>query len=260
MVFLDEMLNYYRGIAKKYSAELKALPKGHLIAAKRGGKYNYFLVENDDDYNRKGITGKPEVVRALCRKKLLEESVAAAEFNIKLIERLQNRLKPVDCESIIENLPKAYRTAPREYFSPPNGKDRWGEASYRQSDYMPEKKIHTTSKGLKVRSKSEVLIAEKLYEHNIEFRYEQILQIEQMEFAPDFTIMADDGRLIYWEHCGLTGSKKYMDRHKRKLEIYERADIAPWTNLIITYDDQYGNINMNVVESEIKCKIKGGAF
>ena len=47
---------------------------------------------------------------------------------------------------------------------------------------------------------------------------------------------------------------------KRKLEIYERADIAPWTNLIITYDDQYGNINMNVVESEIKCKIKGGAF
>jgi hypothetical protein len=51
-----------------------------------------------------------------------------------------------------------------------------------------------------------------------------------------------------------------MDRHKRKLEIYERADIAPWTNLIITYDDQYGNINMNVVESEIKCKIKGEAF
>ena len=30
---------------------------------------------------------------------------------------------------------------------------------------------------------------------------------------------------------------------KRKLEIYERADIAPWTNLIITYDDQYGDIN-----------------
>ena len=60
--------------------------------------------------------------------------------------------------------------------------------------------------------------------------------------------------------AALPAAKKYMDRHKRKLEIYERADIAPWTNLIITYDDQYGNINMNVVESEIKCKIKGGAF
>ena len=52
--------------------------------------------------------------------------------------------------------------------------------------------------------------------------------------------------------------RKYMERHKRKLEIYERADIVPWKNLIVTYDDQYGNINMNVVESEIKCKIKGG--
>ena len=129
MAFLDEMLNYYRGIAKKYNVELKASPKGHLIAAKRGDKYNYFLVENDDGYNRKGITGKPEVVRALCRKKLLEESVAAAEFNIKFIERLQNRLNPADCESIIGNLPKAYRTAPREYFSHPDRKEHWGKAS-----------------------------------------------------------------------------------------------------------------------------------
>ena len=83
---------------------------------------------------------------------------------------------------------KYWRDFPNPYghiaFLTPDRKGRWGDGFYRQSDYMPEKKIHTTSKGLKVRSKSEVLIAEKLYEHNIEFRYEQILQIEQMEFAP----------------------------------------------------------------------------
>ena len=235
--------------------EMKNLPEGRISSVKRNGVDTFFRV--DEKRTRKSINKDENMIRALARKKYLHKQLELLAANQRAVEEFLMRYTEATADEILERLPKPIRPY---CFSPPDRKDRWGEASYRQSDYMPEKKIHTTSKGLKVRSKSEVLIAEKLYEHNIEFRYEQILQIEQMEFAPDFTIMADDGRLIYWEHCGLTGSKKYMDRHKRKLEIYERADIAPWTNLIITYDDQYGNINMNVEESEIKCKIKGGAF
>ena len=228
--------------------EMKNLPEGRISSVKRNGVDTFFRV--DEKRTRKSINKDENMIRALARKKYLHKQLELLAANQRAVEEFLMRYTEATADEILERLPKPIRPY---CFSPPDRKDRWGEASYRQSDYMPEKKIHTSSK-------SEVLIAEKLYEHNIEFRYEQILQIEQREFAPDFTIMADDGRLIYWEHCGLTGSKKYMDRHKRKLEIYERADIAPWTNLIITYDDQYGNINMNVVESEIKCKIKGGAF
>lgn len=235
--------------------EMKNLPEGRISSVKRNGVETFFRV--DEKRTRKSINKDENMIRALARKKYLHKQLELLAANQRAVEEFLMRYTEATADEILERLPKPIRPY---CFSHPDRKGRWGDGFYRQSDYMPEKKIHTTSKGLKVRSKSEVLIAEKLYEHNIEFRYEQILQIEQMEFAPDFTIMADDGRLIYWEHCGLTGSKKYMDRHKRKLEIYERADIAPWTNLIITYDDQYGNINMNVVESEIKCKIKGGAF
>ena len=48
----------------------------------------------------------------------------------------------------------------------------------------PSSKRHTTSRGLKVRSKSELLIAEKLSEHGILFRYEQILEIGVAEKMP----------------------------------------------------------------------------
>ncbi|MCI8609744.1 MAG: hypothetical protein HFE73_08885 [Firmicutes bacterium] len=46
-----------------------------------------------------------------------------------------------------------------------------------------------------------------------------------------------------------------MERHKWKLSMYEKAGIVPWKNLIITYNDSQGNINMKIVESEIVNKL-----
>ena len=121
---------------------------------------------------------------------------------------------------------------------------------------MPQQKNHTTSHGLKVRSKSEMLIAEKLYEHGLPFRYEQILQIDGVDYAPDFTIRRCDGSIVYWEHCGLTGNSRYMNHHWRKMQIYVEAGITPWKNLIITYDDENGFLDLSVIESEIINKLK----
>lgn len=242
-------------LEKRLSAnkEIEELPFGKISSVKRNGKDTFFQV--DDRRKRKSINRNQEIIRGLARKKYLQKQLSLLNSNIKAVEAFLMDYRDISADDILKELPKPIR---QYCFSCSECSDNWGDALYRQSNYMPERKTHTTSRGLKVRSKSEALIAEKLYDHGIEFRYEQILEIEQLEFAPDFTVMTDGGRLIYWEHCGLTGSKKYMERHKRKLEIYERADIVPWKNLIVTYDDQYGNINMNVVESEIKCKIKGG--
>ncbi len=68
--------------------------------------------------------------------------------------------------------------------------------------------------------------------------------------------MTPDGRTVYWEHCGLPGNQEYMKRHKRKLESYEEVGIVPWENLIVTYDDENGILNLAIVESEIANKIK----
>lgn len=95
------------------------------------------------------------------------------------------------------------------------------------SNYKPEEKRHTTSRGLKVRSKSEVLITE----------------------------MLPDGRVFYWEHCGLMSLKEYREHQKWKMEVYEKAGIVPWKNLIVTYDDEDGNINVGIIESEIQNKL-----
>ena len=50
-------------------------------------------------------------------------------------------------------------------------------------------------------------------------------------------------------------SKEYREHHKWKMEVYEKAGIVSWKNLIVTYDDEDGNINVGIIESEIKNKL-----
>ena len=134
--------------------------------------------------------------------------------------------------------------------------DNWARAQFEQSTYKIEQRTQRTSQGLLVRSKSEALIAEKLYEFGVPFRYEQVLHIGCRDYFPDFTVRnTRSGKLFYWEHLGLVNNKEYMESCRRKLATYENAGIAPWDNLITTYDDENGNLDLQFVESIIKCKL-----
>lgn len=81
--------------------------------------------------------------------------------------------------------------------------------------------IYSTSKGDKVRSKSEVIIANLLYQHSVNYDYEQKLFYEAGKWIePDFTIHLPSGENLYWEHLGMLGSDSYDRRWLEKLEIY----------------------------------------
>ena len=256
------MLNYLENLRDKYNIELKSCVSGQLIRTKRNGKLNYFQTENiNGQYTRKGISRNEYLIRNLARKEYLKLSLEIIINNLEALNSVKKKYRSYRPDDIIEMMPKAYGSLPIEYFfsqtdtSGAPQQSNWADKPYRQSDVKPEAKVHTTSKGLRVRSKSELMISEKMYEHQIAFRYEQILPIGNKNLVPDFTIKKDNGEIIYWEHCGLTHNENYMLHHKRKLELYETIRIVPWRNLIVTYDDENGNINMAIIESEIINKL-----
>ena len=45
---------------------------------------------------------------------------------------------------------------------------------------------------------------------------------------------------------------KYRARHERKLWDYEQYGSVPWRNLIITYDDDKGGIDVKLVDALIR--------
>ena len=81
--------------------------------------------------------------------------------------------------------------------------------------------MHATLKGDKVRSKSEVIIANLLFQHKIKYAYEEPLCYDGNKLiSPDFTIYMADGKKMYWEHLGMIGTESYDKRWLEKLDIY----------------------------------------
>jgi hypothetical protein len=96
------------------------------------------------------------------------------------------------------------------------------------SVFLQEGLVHRTSKGLAVRSKSELIIAEALTNAGIQFEYEKPLTLGGQTRYPDFTIEDEiSGRTIYWEHLGMLERPDYRRSWERKLDWYRTNKVMP---------------------------------
>jgi hypothetical protein len=114
-----------------------------------------------------------------------------------------------------------------------------------QKKYYEERLIHRTLKGELVRSKSEVIIANMLYETGIAYEYEKELDLgEDGIRIPDFTIQdAKSGLCFYWEHCGMLGDAAYHQHWQAKKALYAKHGIIEGENLIVSKDSSNGGID-----------------
>ena len=134
-----------------------------------------------------------------------------------------------------------------------------------ESRFLEDRLIHRTTQGEAVRSKSEVIIANLLAAHKIEYSYEKPLQLSDVTRYPDFTIEDDEsGITYYWEHCGLLHEPTYEARWNAKLKWYEANDILPYQKgggsrgtLIVTRDQVNGGISSRELEHVIQKVVLG---
>ncbi len=113
--------------------------------------------------------------------------------------------------------------------------------------YLEKNLIHQASDGKMLRSKSELLIYQRLIDKKLNPLYEKKLTIKEVEKLPDFTIENDDtGEVYYWEHCGMLYDKEYKQRWEEKYQWYKENHILPFEEgggkngtLIITEDKPF---------------------
>jgi len=121
-----------------------------------------------------------------------------------------------------------------------------------QQRFLEEGLIHRTERGELVRSKSELVIADKLHARGIDYAYEQPLVLPNGRTRyPDFTI-ADHARGVtfYWEHLGMLDDPGYRARWERKRDEYLKCGIRPYEDgggsegmLIETRDEPGGGLD-----------------
>lgn len=110
-------------------------------------------------------------------------------------------------------------------------------------EWYREGKIHHALADIMVRSKSEVIIANMLFERDIPFTYEMPLYAADGTFyLPDFTVTWR-GEDWYWEHLGLMDSEEYRNHWETKKAWYDRF----FPGKLITTEES-GNLSMEAHE------------
>lgn len=237
---------------------LKKSPSGRMREDRHVNKY--YLIQ---DYYEKGkrhtysLTKDNEMLNRLIKKELYQKELESLNSIKKVLDYAQCNIVVFDVNKAIAEIMARYPHLPEERILAALGSQasEWANAAYERSTYRQEDLKQITTRGLKVRSKSEAMIAEKLYQYNQQFRYEQVLRVNDFSLVPDFTIRRSDGKLFYWEHMGLTSNRVYLDRQMQKLQQYASVSIVPWDNLIITFDNESGMIDLRRVEFEIQNRL-----
>ena len=243
----------------KTKQELSLAPEGSLhVSTKKYGTCFYHI-----NHNLNQIKPVETYIRA--ENKKLIEALAMKDYNQKLlrdllkqkmtIDRFLRNYNPQAVQDVYRHLSKARQALVAPIIEPDEEYiRRWESQEYVRKGFAPDAPEIYTDRGDRVRSKSEKMIADKLLQLTVPYRYECPIYLEGYgEVWPDFTLLDIYRRMvIYLEHLGKMDDPEYAAKALKKVALYERNGIILGKNLIITYETSQRPLDMRLVETKIK--------
>lgn len=242
---------------KDYESELKEMPEGELYCLRNRDAQLYYQRfpkrGNRKKEKRVGITKDSDKVFSLVRKEYLIKAIAIIDRDIRTIDMAIKHYVNYDEESVMAKFLEKHPELSEGVYHGKQSDAEWADSYVRQENFYDESRKHTSAKGEKMRSKNEIYISSRLDHYEIPYRYEASIAHPDVDRIPDFTIRRPrDGKIIYWEHLGVTDSEDYLLGNGIKFREYRDIGIVPWDNLIVTYDDADGNIDAKIIEAMIE--------
>ena len=130
----------------------------------------------------------------------------------------------------------------------------WQETPYQGKLFLAGDPDYRSLKDERMRSKSEVIIANLLNSLGIPYKYECPLTLKDgAVIYPDFTILNKRTReVIIFEHLGKLGEERYAAKNIKKINSYLLEGYIPGINLILSYESDTVGLNIKAVEAELR--------
>lgn len=247
-------------IKKQKLEEIKKGPQGTLRISISEGKIRYYHRTNSKDFNGVYIKeSDKELANKLAQKDYDKKVLKEIEKELVATERYLHTTKLLNTNRIYENLHKERQRLVTPIWVP-NQKfvEQWEAVEYTGKEFAEQMPEIYTSKGERVRSKSEVMIADLLREEEIPYRYEYPIYLKGVGMIyPDFTILNKTSRKeIYWEHLGMMDDSSYAENAIRKIISYEQNGIFPGQELILTYETKMNPLTPKMIKMLIAHYLK----
>lgn len=254
---LQEKLNELSKIKPKLDKSLKkhAETEGYLVLSNSHGRQQHYFVdcEKKKHYistkNTKLITSLAQKAYDLeLQKELLKQE--------KQIQKVLKQLPTKDISEIYQNLdPRRKCLVNPHFLTDEQFVERWLSVKYEGKPGYDEGLLHQTVRGEKVRSKSEKIIADKLYSLGIPYRYEYPLFLKGYgTIYIDFVILDVKSRKeIYHEHFGKMDDLDYCKKTLRKLqELAKNGYCLGKGNLIATFESASVPFDITTLEETLQ--------
>ena len=270
-----KMVSDYKKVRKTANKPFRST----LMIAMSRGRYRFYAVAEKDGKRVKHIIdGDKGRIYRLAHRAYMKELANRLQRNCALLDRAIERMLPTDYLDILKSLPKNYdlldpsrvlrpEAFEDEYAYPNPSRNEfpvearlsignldpyeWAARLYCENTKHSEHKIHLTRRSILCRSKSEALLFEIYDSLEIPFHYDEVITIGSQPISPDFIGVRRDGALIFHEHVGRF-DEEYRSSNDWKPGLYAVAGICPGVNLIYTYDNVAGALNVNLARELIK--------
>lgn len=254
LVILEDELARQKELLRKGERTYEKGPAGLLRSRERkNGKAFYLYGVADTEFSERNVTEDTALLRKMVSKRMGKEIRERAEENIRYLEKLKCHYRYNEPEYVLANLPGSYREAAAAVGF--RCAKRHGAAQTRQYHYNPDVHIHDTLSGIKVRSKSEMIIANALTTYGIPFLYEKPFLYPSENgtyYEPDFTFELPFGEIKIWENLGLLNDLRYCEHNAQKLHLYQKHGFMIGKNLLITQDDAKGGCDSLYIDEIIR--------
>lgn len=257
---LKERESYLLQLKIEKEKALNSVPEGSLRICCHGDNTQYYHRTDPKDFSGTYISKKEtEFIHKLAQKDYDQRILKSIEKELQEIRKYIANAPERSFEKIYESLHKEKQKLITPIIEPQEQYVRNWESVVYQGKEMDESipEIYT-AKGERVRSKSEVIIADILFHAGIPYRYEYPIFLKGWgQVYPDFTVLNVNKRKeIIWEHLGMMDDPGYVENALKKIELYEQNGIYPGDSLILTYETKKNPINQKVVRELINHYLK----
>ena len=233
------------------------MEESYLRIAYKKNRVDYYLKNKTGDMNDSGRYIKKSEIE-------IAKNIAQRDYDIRVIKKAEERIKSIkgflrkyrstDLKELYNKThPKRRELINIDVLSDEEYIKRWNLVEYKGKSLLVDNEI-ITEKGEVVRSKSEKIIADKLYMLGIPYRYEYPLMLDDgLTIYPDFTILKmPERKEVFLEHFGMMDDEEYVNKMLFKISTYERNGIFIGVNLFVTYETSRKPINTKALNNQLK--------